>query len=212
MSASGAGGVDAPMRQLLQVVARHRDERCNELLGEARREAEQVIRKAHAEARLRMHQSIEGIREKHRLRLAAAEAQRQTHRRRRRQDADRTLLASAWQPLRKALLARWSQEMARRQWIDSLVGQACTVLVTPEWQIEHPLDWPEPERARLEARLAGQLGRHPEFIPRETIAAGLRISANGTCVDATLDGLLRDQARIESMLLARFNAGVAMDG
>jgi hypothetical protein len=212
MSASPADAVEAQVRQLLQVVARHRDERCNELLGQARREAAEVIRKAHAEARARLHQSVQGIREERRRRLAASEAQLQTRRRRRREGADLWLLAAAWQPLRQALLARWSREKERRHWIDFLVHQACALLVATEWQIEHPVDWPARERAALEERLAGQLGRLPEFIPREEIPAGLRICANGTCVDATLDGLLRDQARIESLLLARFNAAVAQDG
>jgi len=212
MSVSTDDAVEVQMRQLLQVVARHRDERCNELLGQARREAAQVITQAHAEARVRMHQSVQGIREERRLRLAAAEAQLQTRRRRRREGADLWLLAAAWQPLRKALRGRWSQETARRQWIDYLVQRACTLLVATDWQIEHPLDWPAQERASLEERLDGQLGRLPEFIPREQISAGLRICANGTCVDGTLEGLLRDQTRIESLLLARCNAGAATDG
>jgi hypothetical protein len=211
MSDSTDDAVEAQMRQLLQVVVRHRDERCNELLGQARREAAQVIRQAHAEARARMHQSVQGIRDERRSRLAAAEAKLQTRRRRRREGADLWLLAAAWQPLRKALQARWVQETSRRQWIDFLVQQACTLLVATDWQIEHPLDWSMQERAALEARLGSQLGRQPEFIPREQISAGLRICANGTCVDGTLEGLLRDQIRIESLLLARFNAGAAPD-
>jgi hypothetical protein len=203
--------VDAQLRQLLQLVARHRDERCNELLGESRQEAAQVIRQAHAESRARMHQSIQGIREERDRRLAAADAQLQTRRRRRREGADLWLLAAAWQPLRKALLARWTQETARRQWIDFLVHRASAILVATDWQIEHPLDWQVQERAALEERLAGQLGRLPEFVPREEIQAGLRICANGTCVDATAEGVLRDQTRIEALLLARFNAGPATD-
>jgi len=212
MSDPGDDAVEAQMRQLLQVVARHRDERCNELLGQAQREASQVIRQAHAEARARMHQSIRGIREMRRTRLAATEAKLQTRRRRRREGADLWLLAAAWQPLRKALQARWAQQTARRQWIDLLVQRAGTLLIATDWQIEHPLDWPAQERASLEAQLDGQLGRLPEFIPREQISAGLRISADGTSVDGTLEGLLRDQTRIESLLLARFNAGASAEG
>lgn len=207
-----ADSVEAQLRQLLQVVERHRDERCAELLGQARREATQVIRQAHAEARARVHQSIQGVRDERRRRLAASEAKLLTHRRRRREGADLWLLAAAWQPLRQALLARWSLAAAREQWIESLVRRACALLVATDWQIEHPVDWPAPERAALEERLAGQLGRVPEFSAREDIRAGLRICADGTCVDATLEGLLRDQARIESLLLARFNAGAAPVG
>ena len=201
--------IEGQLQQLLQVVERHRDERCNELLGQARREAAQVVRQAHAEARARMHRSVQGIREERNRRLAASEAKLQTYRRRRREGADLWLLAAAWQPLRKALQARWSQETARRQWIESLVHRACSLLVATDWQIEHPVDWPARERAALEERLAEQLGRVPEFVPREEIHAGLRICTNGTCVDATLDGLLRDQDRIEALLLARFNAGAS---
>jgi F0F1-type ATP synthase membrane subunit b/b' len=205
-------GVEAQLQQLLRVVERHRDERCNELLGQARREAGQVVRQAHAEARARMHRSVQGVREERRRRLAASEAKLQTHRRRRREGADLWLLAAAWQPLRKALLARWALAASRRQWVDSLVTRARALLVASDWQIEHPVDWPAPERAALEDRLAAQLGRVPQFVPSEDIKAGLRVCANGTCVDATLEGLLRDQTRIESLLLARFNAGPAADG
>ncbi len=210
MSSPG-NAVEAQVRQLLQVVARHRDARCDELLGQARREAGQVIRQAHAEARSRLHQSVQDIREERRQRFAAAEAQRQTHRRRRRQAADLLLLAAAWQPLRQALLARWTQEAVRRRWVEFLVRQASAILVATDWRIEHPRDWPEQERAALQEELAGRLGRRPDFIPREAIPAGLRICADGACVDATIEGLLRAQTRIESLLLARFNAGVAVD-
>jgi hypothetical protein len=208
MSAT-TNGVEAQLQRLLQVVERHRDERCSELLGQARREVAQVVRQAHAEARARMHQSIQDIREDRRRRLAAAEAKLQTHRRRRREGADRWLLAAARLPLRKALHARWTLAEARRQWVESLVKRACALLVGIDWQIEHPVDWPAAERAALEERLTGQLGRVPEFIPRDDIEAGLRVCANGTCVDATLEGLLRDQTRIDSLLLARFNAATA---
>jgi hypothetical protein len=211
MSAA-ADGVEAQLQQLLRVVERHRDERCNELLGQARSEAARVVRQAHTEARARMHRSIQALREERRQRLDASEAKLQTHRRRRREGADLWLLAAAWQPLRKALLARWSLAASRRQWVDSLVSRARALLVASDWQIEHPVDWPAPERAALEERLTTQLGRVPEFIPREDIEAGLRICADGTCVDATLAGLLRDQAGIESLLLARFNADAAADG
>ena len=37
------------------------------------------------------------------------------------------------------------------------------------------------------------------------ISAGLRIGAEDTWVDGSIDGLLRDRTRIESVLLARLN-------
>jgi hypothetical protein len=208
---SATDGVEVQLHQLLQVVERHRDERCNELLGQARREVVQVIREAHAGARARMHRCVQGVREERSRRLAASEAKLQTHRRRRREGANLWLLAAAWQPLHKALLARWSLAASRGLWIESLVNRACTLLIATDWQIEHPVDWPASERAALEERLTGQLGRVPEFIPREEIKAGLRVCADGTCVDATVEGLLRDQTRIESLLLARFNAGATAE-
>jgi hypothetical protein len=41
----------------------------------------------------------------------------------------------------------------------------------------------------------------PRFTADDSIEAGLRILATGGCIDATIDGLLRDRTRVESEML-----------
>ncbi len=197
--------VDAQLQHLLEVVERNRDERCRALLAEARTQARLLVEKAHREARVRLHQKVLETREKVRLQLASAQAQRETRLRLQRHRADRALLTRTWQPLTEKMLQRWRQADARQLWIDNLVEQASTLLVDRNWHIEHPLDWPASERAELEARLGKDLGSKPGFAARAEIEAGLRICAGAACVDGTLEGLLRDRSRIEALLLATLN-------
>jgi hypothetical protein len=48
-------------------------------------------------------------------------------------------------------------------------------------------------------------GKMPRLQAKADISAGLRICADGTCMDATIDGLLRDRERIDAELLALCN-------
>jgi len=45
-------------------------------------------------------------------------------------------------------------------------------------------------------------GKTPRLQAKADINAGLRICAGGTCMDATIDGLLHDRERIDAELLA----------
>jgi hypothetical protein len=201
-----AGGVvDAQLLNLLQVVERNRDERCRVLLDEAHAQARQLLQQAHHAARERLHRKVLVSREEARQQLASAHAQRQTHLRLQRHRADEMLLARAWVPLGEQLLRRWQQQHSRLLWVDSTVEQARSMLLERHWKIEHPADWPEPERAALARRLQSDLGAPPVFVLQTQIAAGLRICAGPTCIDATRDGLLRARTRIEAMMLATLN-------
>ena len=197
--------VDAQLQHLLEVVERNRDERCRALLSEAREQARQLVHKAHREARAHLHHKVLATREKARLKLASAQAQRQTHLRLQRHRADQALLARTWQPLTDRMQQRWREAASRRLWIDNLLEQASTMLVDRNWRIEHPLDWPAGERHELETRLGSELGSPPGFFGQADIVAGLRICAGAACVDGTLEGLLRDRTRIEALLLATLN-------
>jgi hypothetical protein len=201
-----AGGVvDAQLLNLLQVVERNRDERCRVLLDEAHAQARQLLQQAHHAARERLHRKVLVSREEARQQLASAQAQRQTRLRLQRHRADEMLLARAWAPLGEQLLRRWQQQHSRLLWVDSTVEQARSMLLERHWKIEHPADWPEPERAALARRLQSDLGAPPVFVLQTQIAAGLRICAGPTCIDATRDGLLRARTRIEAMMLATLN-------
>jgi vacuolar-type H+-ATPase subunit H len=200
------GVVDAQLQNLLRVVERNRDERCEALLHEARAQARQLLQQAHREARERLHSKVLAIREEARQQLASATAQRQTHLRLQRHRADAALLTRAWAPLEERLLQRWQRQDSRTLWIDKLVVQARSMLLDCHWEIGHPADWPAQERESLGERLERELGVAPVFVTQQRIVAGLRICAGPTtCIDATRDGLLRARTRIEAMMLATLN-------
>jgi hypothetical protein len=198
-------GVDTQLANLLQVVERNRDERCRVLLDEARAQARQLLLQAYHAARERLHRKVLATREEARQQLASSQAQRHTRLRLQQHRADELLLARAWAPLVEKLLQRWEQQDSRMLWIDSTVEQARSMLLDRQWKIEHPVDWPEPERAALARRLEGDPGTAPVFVAQTQITAGLRICAGSTCIDATHDGLLRARTRIEAMMLATLN-------
>ena len=203
---SPENGADARIRHLLQVVERHRQERCRDLLEQAHGQARQVIRQAHSEARARVHQDILEVREQYRHKIRSAEARTVTRVRQRRQTADRELLMTIMEPLRVALLRRWRRHETRQQWIRALVQQASVTLVSTHWSIEHPADWPLQERTALEVQLNREVQSALRFEAQPSIPAGLRICAGGAYVDGTVEGLLRDRTRIEALLLASVNA------
>jgi len=205
MNDQPAGVVDSQLQNLLQVVADNRDERCRVLLDAARAQARQLLQQARREARERLHRKVLETREQARQQLAAAQAQRQTRLRLQRHHADKALLARAWAPLGERLQQRWERQESRLLWIEHVVEQALSMLLDRRWHIEHPADWPEQEREMLGKRLERELGVAPQFVAQEQLAAGLRVCAGPTCLDATPAGLLRARTRIEAMMLATLN-------
>jgi hypothetical protein len=186
-------------QQLLAVVERYREEQCAALLARANDQAGELVRQAYAEARARGRRGVAEVRQHYRDRIAAAQARQQTRLRQRRQHDNSALLASLWEPLRGAILSRWQEAAARRAWIDALLRTAAASLLDSSWTIEHPADWPQAEQDALRSRV-GEVS--VSFAPQPGMAAGLRICAGGACVDGSVDGLLKDRAYIESLLLA----------
>ncbi|MDH3526425.1 MAG: hypothetical protein OEM43_02835 [Gammaproteobacteria bacterium] len=197
--------IDAQLQRLLEVVERHRDERCKALLEQAEAEAQQLVKRAWHEARARLHQAVLDNREQVRRQLASAQARNQTRLRAQRQREDQALLARAWQTLGDKLLQRWQQVDSRQQWIDELLVQASAMLIDPHWHIEHPADWPQTERDAMETRLSAELGQAPVFSAQTGVAAGLRICTGDTCIDGTARGLLRARELVEARMLAALN-------
>jgi hypothetical protein len=205
MSESGPV-VGAQLKHLLAVVEQRRSERCKDVLDQAHEQAQQLIKQAYRDERQRMHRELGETRQKLHQQMVSVVARRQTGKRQRRQQADEELLTTTWLNLHEALLHRWRDSVMRQQWVDGLVEQAAAVLVDRHWLIEHPFDWPAQERSALQLRLHKQLAHTPHFEDKSTIAAGLRICADGACVDGSADGLLRERLAIEAVLLARINA------
>jgi len=197
---SDAGGEGQARQHLLAVVERYREQQCGELLDAANAQARQLLSQAWREARARLRRGIADVRLHYRHRIGEAEARQQTRMRQQRQRDNSALLASLWEPLQAAVVARWQRPDTRRAWIDALLQQAADSLLDSAWLIEHPADWPQGEQRAVRDRL-GTLS--VSFQPQAGITAGLRICAGGACVDGSLEGLLRDRVHIESLLLAR---------
>lgn len=196
-------GADAQVDHLLEVVSRHRDERCAKLRAQAREQARTMMHQAHARERARMHEHIVEIREKYRLRIAAARARNETLARLQLQQAGQLMLDQAREPLRAALIRRWQNESTRRLWIDALLEVAARTLLAHDWRIEHPPAWPQAERDDLQLRVHELGATATHFAGYDDIDAGLRIVARGASIDASLVGLLQRKTAIESVLMAR---------
>ena len=194
--------LDAKVRSLLDVVEQRRDRECDERMDAASREAHDIVATAWREERERLHREITHIREQVRQRLVSAEAQRQTRRRQRRHAEDQVLLNRACDALRDELAQRWRDVAGRQQWTDSLISQAADALLGTTWTIQHPLDWPEGERAATGRRVEQLVGGTPRFEPDSRLTAGLRICSPGACVDGSIDGLMHDGTDIAAQLLA----------
>jgi F0F1-type ATP synthase membrane subunit b/b' len=199
---TGSQPMNDRARQLLTLVEQARDQRCSELLEAARAQAQRLVKQAWQNARAGLHREVEQARGQFRRQRAIEQAAQDADRRRAQQTADRQLLDAAWQQLHAVLGRRWHTTASRRVWIDALIEQASARLVERQWRIEHPADWPEPERLALEQQLAGGPGPAPVFVADPALLAGLRIRAGDTVVDGSSEGLLRDRRRIESRLLA----------
>ena len=165
--------VGAQLGHLLKHLETHGKARCEELLAQARSEAQHEIRQAYSKARSRLHQAVLDTRESAQSRLTSTTARHQTLERLQHQQEDQALLERAWQPLHDLLQQRWDEQATRELWIDHLIVQATQVLVDTNWKIEHPEHWPAAERHAVEDRLVKLHGYVPIFTKRSSISAGL---------------------------------------
>jgi hypothetical protein len=191
------------IEHLLGVVIENREKRCAELRDEAHMQARDIIRQAYARSRARLHRHVNTLRDKYRVRVASATARNQTLLRKQHQKKDRAVLDEVLPQLREMLLEQWNDPESGRKWLDASIAKASKVLLTHHWHIEYPSALDEQELDRIRQKLASIKGTDQKFIAKDDIAAGIRISAHGTVVDATLDGLLRNRTLIEAEIISR---------
>lgn len=216
--------VESRRQALLDLVEAARAQRCQALIGQARAQADAALAAARAQARAQLRATFAEERQRSAQRLAAARAELQTHRRLQAQRQTEDLLALAWQRLPAALAARWQDAGSRARWVQAALDSARAVLPRGSvWTIHHPADWPEAERAALIATLGATLSapltadtQDGERPPPQAVAdarqtAGLRISAAGNVVDATIPGLLADRDEIGGRLIGLLEASETKD-
>lgn len=191
------------LEHLLGVVVESREKRCSQVREKAYGQAKEIIRQAHARGRARMHRHVIAMREKYRLRVASAHARNQTLLRQQHQKEDRAILDIAWPLLRDAMLTLWEDPDSRRKWLEAAVSSASSSLREHDWHIEHPPDLSKEEKTDINHALVHGRHRAPGLTASEDIEAGIRIVAQGTVIDATLDGLLKQKTGIEAAMIAR---------
>lgn len=187
---------------LLRLVDAYRESQCRSLLEAARQEATALIARTYQEERARLHQRVLAERSGARERIQAARAELDTRRRAGVERANAQILALAWPRLHESLAARWRDARERRSWVQGVLDQARRLLPKGVWTLRHAPGWPEPERQALARALTEELGSTPRLVADGAVSAGLRIEASGAVLDGTLEGLLKDRARIEARLLA----------
>ena len=194
--------IKAQLDHLIEVVNSHRDKRCTEIRDEAHRQAREIVRQAYRDGRQRLHGNIQDSRRQLRRSIDSARAKQHTAERLHQQQVDCQFLESAWEQLHDTLAMRWQPADSRQLWLDMIFHQAAEVLLEKSWLVEHPADWAQEEKSRLANQVHEFTGQQPEMQSCEDIAAGIRISADGACVDGSSTGLLADRLRIESELLS----------
>jgi hypothetical protein len=193
--------IDEREQGLLKLVADYREQECRRILGEAEARARTLRRQAFARQRVALHQRIIAERSRAQSLIQAAEAERATRVRRRSEQRDAALMSAAWPLLRQALQDRWDAPDSRQRWVALAFSEAQHRLPHGGWVVRHPRSWPEAERAATARQLEAE-GEPPRFRGDDDIAAGVIITAGGAELDMSLDGLLRDRARLEARIIA----------
>jgi vacuolar-type H+-ATPase subunit H len=185
---------------LVSEIERQVEGRRRELLDAAAREATEIRARALDKARRQLRRTAQELLAAARRRLQQVDAEIESAARRRAADQARRALEHAWPQLPAALAARWQDPAARAAWVDAQAALAQRRLAAAGRVVLHPAAWPDPEAAALAQRL--QADGAPRLQRDPTLAAGLRIEADGAWVDGRPEALLADRARVEAMLRA----------
>jgi F0F1-type ATP synthase membrane subunit b/b' len=174
------------------------------IAADAKRAAQSILAQTRAVVRAQVHEAIAELREEGRRRLIRAKAQFATQKRAREQRRAAEAVSNALPLLQEALLARWKDPEARRQWTDAVARQCGVRLRRDAWVVDHPAGWNKKEQEQLLAAL----GDVPDvtFKADKAIACGLRVTADGAVLDATPLGLLADATAVAALLLEELGA------
>lgn len=195
------------LEHLLGVVVESREQRCKQVREKACEKAQAIIDQAYGRSRARLHSHVIALREKYRVRVSSARARNQTLLRQQHQKDNRAVLDVAWLMLRESMLEQWQAPKSRRGWLAAAIAQASTTLRGHGWHVEHPPGLDEDELKQIRRQLASVAGKGHKMAAKQDIEAGIRIISHGTVIDATLQGLLANRARIEAELIARIKRG-----
>lgn len=195
--------VDAQVQRLLDIVQEYQTQQCDELLFRAQDESRQIVRQAYHEARQRLHQDIQHSRNRMQQELFAMRAKQHTMMMQQRHQAERRFLNQSWELLAEKLLSRWAEEKQRSAWIKKIILAAHKVIPGRKWQVEFPDQMSKQAQQAVREQITESYSPQASFVAVSSIQAGLRISADGAVVDGSLQGLMTNRGRIESLFLAQ---------
>jgi hypothetical protein len=194
--------LDERRKALLKLVAEYREQECRGILDTARQDAAELMRQSFRKERAQLHNRVVAERSRARSLIQAARAERVTQDRWSGERMSLELLEHAEPLLKERLLARWRVPEQRKRWVTYYLHQAREQLPRVRWTVRHAPEWREEERQGIVAELTKHLAQRPRFQREGGIVAGLIVESGGAVLDASLEGLLQDRARVESRLLA----------
>jgi vacuolar-type H+-ATPase subunit E/Vma4 len=192
-------GVQA--RAMLTDLRRFQAERVKTIMQSGRDEASKLVADARKASRRRVRAAVADVRQRLRdaARRAAARAETQT--RLREQARMGEALRQGWTSLGDLLGEAWDDPGSRLRWCAAAFKQARRLMLSDNWTIEYPQGMDPQAFASLLADVGvAEVG----YRACPDIRAGLRIFADGACLDATTLGLLANQSRVEARLLAHY--------
>ena len=199
---------NASLSAFLGVVERDRDERCRQILEEAKRKAREIEATARRDAHQRVTQAVRDARARSRAELEAARAALGTEERRLGYDVRKTLLERAWVRLEQVIELRWVLAETRRPWVLALIERARASLPACAWRVDHPSDLDSAELRDISERVRVASSAAPSMSSDSGVVHGIRIEASGACLDGTLHGLLANRTVVEGRLLMELASDV----
>jgi len=194
--------IDAQMTHLLDVVSRYEKEQCQSILEQANEQAKKIAKEAYQNARQRTTRSFEQMRSQSFQDLKIAEASLQTEARLARHKLDEAFLEKAWEQLRESLCNRWKEPGFKQNWIAELIRQGSSALIARDWTVDYSSSFSDDDVRWLKTSFDAVDLDSISFNPQPDIDAGIRICADGACIDGTIEGVLTQRDRIEEIFLA----------
>jgi len=188
-------------RDLLKIAGDYRTEHCQALLAKASVESRAILKAAHAAARRDLRTRLAPERERLATEIGLAEAKLVTQRRLRDQRRVAAILRQAWPRVAQALRDRWGAPSRRASWVVHHLSIALGALPAKGWVIQHPENWPAPERGQASQWLQVHGVADARFEADANLPAGIRVVCGMNVLDASLDGLLADRSQIDGRLL-----------
>lgn len=173
------------------------------ILDDALGKASEIRAEAHRRSRQRFAQAAASLRRERAADLARASAEIA---RARHQDylAENARMADAGLSLIEASLREvWADAGHRAEWCRNAIRMACALLGDVErFVVEHPEGLPGDTRQAILDAMQEACCSAPRLEAAGDLQVGLRLRSEHACLDAGMDGLMRDRMRIAGEYLA----------